>query len=296
MLITLKNSRLKVGVRPDLGGRIDQITDLETGKEWLWHPSWYRGDGRKLPLGAPFDENWSGGWDEVFPNDNACEFQGRVLHDHGELWSQSWDVISQGPRTAHMAYSCSTVPVSIRKNITLAPDGVNVRYRFQNESDSGMPFLFKLHCALAIEKGDDILLPPCQIEPVDTGFSTMIGRAERTPFPIAYDKSGIEVRVDRVPGREALEQEFFYATNLAQPWCGLRNGATARSFTVTFGLEQVRYVWVFGSYGGWRHQYVLILEPSTNIPYDLETAHRNGTCGYLAPGEQKEIAVDMRLE
>jgi hypothetical protein len=296
MSILLSNSRLKVEIRPDLGGRIDQITDLETGKDWLWHPSRYRGVKRNLPVGASFDDNWSGGWDEIFPNDSAGEFRGRVLADHGELWSQPWTIVDQGQRSATLVYSCSTVPVTIKKSIIIAPDGVNIRYLLHNQSEQGVPFLFKLHCALSIEKGDEILLPQCLMEPVDTGFSTIIGQAARTPFPLAYDKGGNEVRIDRIPGKEALQQEFFYASNLSQPWCGLKNSATARSFTFTYDPTNFHYVWVFGSYGRWKNEYVLVLEPSTNIPYDLETALKNGTCGYMGPGERKEMMVDMRLE
>ncbi|MGV0024833.1 hypothetical protein [Phormidesmis priestleyi] len=83
IMITLENAEIKLIIRPDLGGRIDRFQDLKTGKDWLWHPSEYDDsdvrslrDTRKgsLSLGASFDENWTGGWDEIFPNDAAGEF------------------------------------------------------------------------------------------------------------------------------------------------------------------------------------------------------------------------------
>jgi hypothetical protein len=76
-VVTLENTEIRLTLRPDLGGRIDQLEDLQTGHSWLWHPSHYGPDTtRSLAVGASFDDHWTGGWDEVFPNDAAGEFQG----------------------------------------------------------------------------------------------------------------------------------------------------------------------------------------------------------------------------
>ncbi len=286
---------VKVAVRPDLGGRIDQITDLETGKEWLWHPQKYGGEPRRLPIGASFDEHWSGGWDEVFPNDAACAFRGRSLADHGELWSQRWRIAAESPSSLTLAYSCQSVPVAVEKSVTAVEKGVEVRYLLENRSVNALPFLFKLHPALAVEAGDEILLPPCRIEPVDTGFSTIIGRPEKTSFPFAFDREGGKVRVNAAPGREADQQEFFYATDLDGAWCALRNNRTGKRLEFTFDGSEIPYVWVFSSYGKWKGHYVVILEPCTNVPYDLETAYRNGTCAVLGGKKSKELKVSVRL-
>lgn len=296
MEYTLANNNFAISVRPDLGGRIDQIRDLKTGKEWLWHPGWYDGRTRRLELGASFDEHWSGGWDEVFPNDATCTFQGRDLRDHGELWSQQWDVVTHSRSMAVLTYRCRTVPVAAEKSIFLKDDGLSIRYLLQNLSAESLPFLFKLHPALAIEPGDEILLPPCTIEPVDTGFSTIIGRAERTIFPAAYDTNGKEIQVNMVPGPDAGKQDFFYATSLSEGWCALRNNRTGNALTMTFDRNHIPYVWVFQSYGQWKSHYVLILEPCTNVPYDLNTALTNTTCAVLAPEERREMTITVRFQ
>lgn len=40
-VLTLENSEIKLTIRSDLGGRIDQLEDLKTGHSWLWHPPQY---------------------------------------------------------------------------------------------------------------------------------------------------------------------------------------------------------------------------------------------------------------
>ncbi len=291
----LTSSGVKVVVRPDLGARVDQITDLDTGKDWLWHPERYKGETRELSVGASFDENWSGGWDEVFPNDAGGAFRGRNLADHGELWSRNWRVTESSASEVRLACDCSTLPAACEKRIAVTAEGLIVGYRLQNLSGEALPFLLKLHPALAVEPGDEILLPPCTVEPVDAGFSTIIGRSEKTRFPTACGADGKKVRLDIVPAREAGTREFFYSTGLEGPWCGLKNSRTGRTLKFSFDSSRLPYVWVFASYGGWQDHYVLILEPCTNVPYDLETALFNGTCAILQPHEMRDIEVRVTL-
>jgi galactose mutarotase-like enzyme len=291
----ISNSHMAVTVRPDLGGRIDQIIDKGTGKAWLWHPKTYRAEPRRLEIGASFDANWSGGWDEMFPNDAACQFLGRELPDHGELWSQAWSVTGQTESGITLEYECKTVPVRAAKGIALKEGSLEVRYRFENLSDDALPFLLKLHPALAIEPGDEIQLPACQIEPVELGFSTIIGRPGRTPFPLAYNRAGEEVRVDAIPSRSAMTREFFYATDLSEGWCAISHRRTGTRLALTFDTAAIPYVWVFQSFGGWNDHYVLMLEPCTNIPYDLEAAYKAKTCAVLGPREKREMVVGVRV-
>ena len=52
-------------------------------------------------FGASFDDNWSGGWDELLPNDLPRPApDGDMLPDHGEVWSQEaeWEVLEDRPR------------------------------------------------------------------------------------------------------------------------------------------------------------------------------------------------------
>lgn len=48
-----------------------------------------------------------------------------------------------------------------------------------------------------------------------------------------------------------------------------------------FDTASFPYVWMFQSYGGWRGHYVVVVEPCTTLPSDLEEACRNGTVALL---------------
>lgn len=298
-IVTLDNGKMKLTIRPDLGGRIDQLQDCKTGREWLWHPENYDAAAtRSLPVGASFDANWTGGWDEIFPNDVAGEFRGRQLADHGELWSQAWTIEETIDLSLTLQYQCQTMPVLVEKMIELDEDAAEARiiYRLQNQSDDSIPFLLKQHAAIAIAENDEILLPDCLIEPVVLDFSKIIGQERLTQFPKAFDANGKQVDISKIPARSSNLQEFFYSSNLADGWCGIRHEQTQSALKMRFDRADFPYVWVFQSYGGWNGHYVLIMEPSTTIPYDLDAACKNGTAAYLHPQEVQYRTINISLE
>lgn len=297
--ITLENSELRLVIRPDLGARIDQIQDLQTQHNWLWHPTRYDpNQGRSLPIGASFDANWTGGWDEIFPNDAAGTFQGRQLVDHGELWAQSWQVESASALQVMLRCFCQTVPVTVTKTITLDPQAAqfHLEYQLQNRSDEAVPFLLKQHAAIAIDAGDEILLPHCLIEPVTLDFSTIIGKTEKTFFPKAYNAAGELIELQRIPAPDSQLQEFYYSSNLDKGECGIHNVQTRSSLIMRFETSDFPYVWVFQSYGGWQNHYVVVMEPCTTIPYDLEVAYHNGTTPQLLPRETQQRRLTIELQ
>lgn len=298
-IIVLENGDMSLTVRPDLGGRIDQIHDRITQRNWLWHPPNYDPtQTRSLPVGASFDDHWTGGWDEIFPNDAAGEFQSWNLVDHGEFWSQAWAVVESDSSHVVLNYQCQTVPVAVEKTIALSKTDpeAQISYRLENQSERTIPFLFKQHCAIAIEAGDEILLPDCLIEPAFLEFSKLIGQPGKTPFPTAIAADGREIDLRFTPPPSSKLQEFYYSSNLARGECGIRHSASQSSLVMRFDTADFPYVWVFQSYGGWRDVYVLVMEPCTAMPFDLEVACRNGTITPLEPFAVQTRTLTVRLE
>lgn len=296
---TLENAAMRLTIRPDLGGRIDQLEDCQTQHRWIWHPPHYHPEAtRSLPVGASFDDEWTGGWDEVFPNDAAGQFRGRDLVDHGELWSQRWEILDSSPLSLTLGYQCQTMPIRVEKTIQLDAQrpAASLTYWFHNQSDEELPFLFKHHAAIAIEAGDEVLLPDCWVEPAFLEFSKMIGRSGKTRFPKAIGSSGETVDLRRVPPPSSQLQEFYYSSELAQGFCGIRHQRTQSTLLMTFDTADFPYVWMFQSFGGWRDYYVAVVEPCTTLPSDLEEACRNGTVALLRPHERQRRQLHLELQ
>lgn len=297
-LFTLTNQALEITVRPERGGRIDQIHDRRNGRDWLWHPPGYDAARDPVPhYGDSFDALWSGGMEEMFPNDGAVRIDGRDLPDHGEWWSAQWQVEECAEQLIRLRYACVSVPVVVEKRIVLDPVSarLSIRWRLHNTSIAVVPFMLKLHPALRLEAGDEVLMPDCDIEPVDPGFSRLVGQPGLTRWPLARDADGAAVRLDRIPGTDSGLREFVYASGLAAGWCGWRHAGSGATLQLRFAQDDFPVVWLFYSCGGFNGHQVAMLEPCTSKPWDLREAIRVGTAARLEAGETRDIEVVLAL-
>src|SRR5262249_644497 len=65
--VVLENRFLRLVILPEAGGKIWQITYKPRDADLLWNnPEIAPG---RLPAHSLYDDVWSGGWDELFPND-----------------------------------------------------------------------------------------------------------------------------------------------------------------------------------------------------------------------------------
>lgn len=301
MPISLRNAALSVTIRPERGGRIDQITDLARCKDWLWHPPGYQPELDVLaPAAAPplsFDACWSGGFEEMFPNDAALELSGHALPDHGELWSAAWRVVEQSDSCVRLAIDCHSLPFSVEKQLTLDPQQalLTLRYRLHNRSGERQPFMLKLHPALVIEEGDEVDMPDCQLEAVELGFSRMVGQPGLFAWPHARTAQGDAVRLDRVPAPDGELREFVYCSSLADGCCAINNGRSGSRFELRFDRADFPFVWIFLSHGGYQGLQVAMLEPCTSKPCDLELAIQQDTAAWLQAGETRDIELHVRI-
>ncbi len=66
-VITLENDLLRLQILPEAGAKIWQITHLPHGADLLWNNP--RIPPARHTIHTRYDDVWSGGWDELFPND-----------------------------------------------------------------------------------------------------------------------------------------------------------------------------------------------------------------------------------
>ncbi len=161
--IALRAGELELVTIPALGGKVSHLRRLD-GREWLW-----RSD--RIPMRAvrpdasyhDFGDN--GGWDECFPNVAPGAAPGwRALPDHGELWSQPWDMVvteHEAGVTLHGVVRSASQPVELRREITLLHDEpvAHVAYALRNESDATLPWLWSAHPMFNTPSGTRLEIP-----------------------------------------------------------------------------------------------------------------------------------------
>ncbi|MFP5384785.1 MAG: DUF4432 family protein [Bacteriovoracia bacterium] len=299
-MITLQNQKLLVKISTGRGARIEHFIDKETNKDWVWKPDSIPGDGtEELALEAGFDANWAGGWEEVFPNDAPAEIKTYQLKDHGEVWRKSWKREDNGKNEheASFSFTCETYPVHVKKTFVLNAFQAEmvIDYEVKNMTSDHLPFIFKFHPALNITEGDKFIFPDSSMEPVALGFSRIIGKEGKTAFPFGEDAVGNKVSIDTVRSADGFSREFVKINELRKGNCALYNPQTRKELAFEFLKEELPYVWLFQSYGGFEGHYVAMMEPTNAGHYDLKEASEKGKCGLLCPDETVNFSLTIKL-
>jgi hypothetical protein len=285
---TLSNGRLRLVIDAERGGTITEFIGGATGDQWFLNEPERQ---RAWPKGHPvYDDVWSGGFEELFPNDAPGEFGGRTLPDHGELWNGAFEVADATPTAIRFRRACTTVPATIEKAIELDAQGVaaTISYRLSSLGDAPLWFLFKLHAAMRVEAGDGVLLPGGTVTTVEPGFGALASKGP-WPWPVS------QVALDVVRDKRERFKEFVYVSGLPAGWCGIRRSRTGESLRIEYPRDMFPHCWLFITYGGWRDYNTVVLEPCTNVPKELAAAKANGTCAVLAAGEVREFSVRISV-
>ncbi|WP_264844196.1 aldose epimerase family protein [Caldinitratiruptor microaerophilus] len=289
--LILENEFVRVVLLPGLGGKIWELTDKVSGRQWLWHSP--RVEPRAAPFGAVYDDWFCGGWDELFPNDAPEVYNGESLVDHGEVWSLPWTACVEcaGPVEAVVRLTRATpiTPAMVERRLVLRTGERQLRlfYQISNTGYRPFDFLWKLHPALSVAPGYRIDLPATEAR-MEQGYTGRVGHAEPFPWPVT---DGLDVR--HVPGPEAGVTELVYTYGLRAGWCALTDPEALVGIGLVFPSDVFRSVWIFGAYGGWRGLYTTILEPCTGYPYRLADAVASGRANRLAPGESLKADVTV---
>lgn len=289
--LTLTSSTWEVVVLPFAGGRIYSLRHHGLGRELLWQNPLV--PAAKIHGPASYDDNWCGGWDDVFPNDEPAIVNGLPLPDHGELWSADFDITHASPRGVRLRTNCPVSGFEVEKNIHVGEKAVSATYRIANMRSDAMPFMWKLHPAVRVAEGDRICIPAqhYRLEPASLG--TLEGAELSGRWPCVH-KAGRCLDLRSVLGPQAGELRFAYALDLTDGHCGVYRPQERSLCLWTFPKHIFSSCMLFASYGGWRGHQVAVLEPTSAWPFRLEEAITNGTCAVLGGGQKLE--VEIRLE
>jgi hypothetical protein len=284
--VHLENEFLRVVILPEAGAKIWQITYKPLGADLLWNNA--KVAPAHLPMDSLYDDNWSGGWDELFPNDEVAVIAGRAYPDHGELWTGEWkaEPFSNSQEAGvHLSFLTPVSSVYVEKTITLRAGSARLwfQHKFTNRGTAPFPFLWKLHPAFAVTPQHRIDFPAMQVV-LDPAF---YGTLEGSPAQFAWPHTRIGERaVDlrQVPPASERQLYFIYGTEMEAGWCAITNTANRLACGLRFDPEVLSCAWLFATYGGWRDYNVAVLEPCTGYPLNFEAMVKAGNHRTLPPG------------
>lgn len=296
--VILENRFLEVVILPEAGGKLWQITYKPFHCELLWNNP--RIAPARLSIHSHYDDVWSGGWDELFPNDEPAVIEGEQFPDHGELWTGSWEAepfSRAGEVGVTLRFTTPISSIAFERTILLSSESsvLHFRHRLTNAGNAPFPFLWKLHPAFRVTPAHRIDFPPMdvELEPSFPGTLREAPRKFRWPA-VAAGARNLDLRSVAKP--EDRELFFFYGTGMEEGWCRVTDTAAGLAATLRFDQSVFPCAWLFSSYGGWRNYSVAVLEPCTSYPLNFEAAHAAGRTRILKPGECLETEVLFAVE
>ncbi len=294
--IVVENEQLRLSVLPELGAKIYDVLHKETGQNVLWHNP--RVHPHKVPFGSRFDDVYSGGWDEIFPNDAEVVVGSDRFPEMGEAWSLPWDYEIEERRNSVTLTTKVQTPISpaeLQRKLTLrnGESKFSCDYEFRNLSHNEIKFLWKVHAAFPINKACRIEIPAKHgiVEPKFSG-SYSPGRYN---WPLVRTRSGKKADVSIVDP-ERNDCTLHFVTNLREGLTRFVDGERGLASTLRFDRETLDNVWLWLAYGGWRGHFTAVIEPCTSYPMDLNEAIRKKHFSRLGGGEKMASTVEFEVE
>jgi len=296
---------LQLAIARQLGGKIAEIQDATSGRQWLArHPrlAWRVPSADELSAKDAYVRLGDlGGWDECCPTIAPSvypwpPFEGRPLPDHGECWSQAPEERWENGAVEHR-WRGSSLPYELVRELRLDPEqpSLALGYRLASRAAHPLAILWCAHPLFTIEKGMRIdVRHRTPMVVVSTG-SPLGAVGTRFAWPVCNGIDLSEVTPD-AGWAVKLYSEVLDPGEVALVG---RSGGHLRIAWSSTGNAGLRLgLWL--NYGGWSGDdgpllHNLGLEPTLGMSDSLAEAIADGTACVLEPGNERrwQLRVDV---
>lgn len=313
--ISLRNQHVRVSIQPDAGGKITDLINQRSARNWLWcNPHLPTGKSRYgVDYGRELD---SGGWDEVLLSMSPSTLtlgDGLLRHipDHGDVVGQSWQVLdasvtADGAAICDMTVSGRALQYEFRRIITLGNDNshLDVSYSLTNGEAFALPWYWSMHALLPAQPDLQIELPRHQDFRVD--HSTHGGNGVAAPdhsWPYLPVRDGTAINLSRCFDEDAAPGRFASKVFVRSPDSGLVSvlaADTGERLAIRYDPADLPWLGLWLNNGGWSgcnsDPYVnLGIEPTTAAFDSLAEAVAADSISWLPSGETRSWALAVEL-
>jgi hypothetical protein len=309
--IWLENQSLRVGVLPNKGADIFELTYLPDKVQFLMETPW----GLQPPGDRPqaeFLENYEGGWQELFPNHNdACSYRGHAMPMHGEVALLPWEVRvlrdEPGETTVHFQVRCRETPFLLERTLRVRAGDprLTIEEKVTNLSADPCDYVWGHHVVLGgdfLEAGCTFEAPAASILTLDELFEPETARlapGQNRAWPYALGRRGESIDLRPIPGPEAHTHDDACLTGFTRGHYTVTNPRLGLNFSMDWDKDVFPWVMLWQPYGGsdllpLTGIYGLGVEPWV-ARYPLEQAVREGQARKLDGGESFVTALSVAI-
>ncbi len=307
--VVLENEKVRAVFLPEVGNKMVELTNLETGKQYLLSPQSPDQFYARPAYGAEFAAYDMSGFDECFPTVATSPYRS-LSHpanryeiefpDHGELWSRPWEY-SNGSNELRFQIRGVKADYEFEKRITLEGNSLRLRYTLRNLWREPLSFLWSAHPLLAVHPGMRILLPG-GIKHVLLNWSSDadVGTfGEQIPWPnIHPGRRGLDFAEVQDPALGVAVKCF--TDSLDAGCAALYDRVADESLLIRFDPTENPYLGLWLCYGGWpetadRKHLTVALEPCNGRPDSLREAVLRKECSEVPAGGERHWTMFLSL-
>lgn len=301
--VSLENELISVVVAADKGADITEFLYKPMDVDFLWHSfSDLRAPGLDIPSipypGGVFLDYYEGGWQEIFPSiNNPGNYKGAPLGIHGEVDTLKWDIAIEKnePEEITVKLSVRTIrtPYLLVKKLSVKTNDPTLYIEEQVTNESAYPeqFMWGHHPAL----GPIFLDETCVIEMKEGAKGHVMSpgalKADAVfDWPAAPLEKGGMLDVSRV--RPPEDKRYVeYAVSGGGGGYRIFNNGLQLGFGMNWDESIFKYTWIWEpccaneGYPWYGRNYVLGIEPWSNVPPDLDTVLKNDGGIHIGAGE-----------
>ena len=271
--LVLDNDQIRIEIDPGRGADVLSLVDLDSGVEVLFSTPWRRRAdairaGERPMLAATSEHAWleqyRGGWQTLCPNAGPeREYRGAVLGFHGEASVVPWTLSDVTQISAALSVELFTVPVTIRRTVTLVKSSVHVIDELTNTATTAVTVDYSHHPAL----GSTFLDAACIVSTNGTQFTA---DAESQDAPTRW--LDIEPRMGHLPAPGAEVREFGWLSGFpdnAPAWAAVANPTLGLTVRLSWDGRLLPYAWWWQEFNAskdfpwYTKARVLALEPAS---------------------------------
>ena len=314
-IVRLQNDRVDIAIVPQAGGKIFDLIDRRSGRNWLWKNP-------HIPIsvaqrGSDFGKQLdSGGWDEVLLSVRPGRIRTASEHiaaipDHGDLLASNWTVEklqldANNDLVCDMAATGVAARYRFERRMRIADNSavVEISYVLRNEGDEALPSYWCAHPLLAIEPDSVIDIAgnrPLRVDDAETRAWCCEETEQRWPKLVLRD--GESHDLSQSFASNAARRTFASKIYVRSPHNGsasvlLKDGAR---LTFRFDPEELPWLGLWINNGAWSgcgsEPYTnLGLEPATS-PYDcINEAIENDAVAWLQPGAERRWSLTVEMD
>lgn len=301
--ISLENDFVKFTILPEVGGKMIELINKETGTQFLLDPQSEGGKYEKPFYGADFDKFDTSGFDECFPNVSESIYIKEnykhkiVFPDHGELWSRPWDYEINDEKI-RLSIKGVRANYEFIKEIRLESNSVVINYKLKNLSSEPFFHMWAAHPLLKVKEGDRLVFPP-EIKKV---FVNWTSDEKVAKFGDILNWPELEPGVDySIVKKRGFGKAFkVFSDKLSQGYGGIHYPDTDEALIFEFDTNANEYLGMWICYGGWpvdtlRRHLTVGIEPTSGRVDCLREAMKRKEAQIDGPGEERTWKIKLNV-